>query len=67
MGELNVSLSYLPSMDRLKVVILRAKNFRRLEFDDTGKKLTARIYFAMGNVCGVFDIAVLLNDREYFP
>nr|XP_039272973.1 synaptotagmin-15-like isoform X1 [Styela clava] len=36
LGEINISLSYLPSLNRLTAVVLRARNLREIDLEATG-------------------------------
>lgn len=44
-GELNISLSYLPHMERLKIVILRARNIRPSPSPDTAYYVRLHLHY----------------------
>ncbi|XP_061196190.1 synaptotagmin-15-like [Saccostrea echinata] len=51
MGEINIGLTYLPSVEKIKVVIIKAKNLRQIDIDQN-KHVFVRIQMVHGRkVC----------------
>lgn len=46
MGEINIGLCYMPSIEKIKVVIIKARNLRQIEIDQNRRECN-RSYFAV--------------------
>ena len=53
LGEIHISMSYYPTLDRLTIIVLRASNLRKMEPHGTGdgKKLSTLVTQASASLC----------------